>query len=129
MQRPRIRAWSLRAVLTAALVALGLTAFAAAPAMAATASKAAPPATTLGIWTGAEDSGTYSTVAGQHPDIANYYLAWGQQWPAQFIAQAEAAGATPYIEIEGWHAGPDGNHTPSFHDYVMRVDSTGTERT
>ncbi len=30
------------------------------------------------------------------PIIANYYLAWGQQWPAQFIRQAEAAGATPY---------------------------------
>jgi hypothetical protein len=129
MQRPRIRAWSLRAVLTAALVALGLTAFAAAPAMAATASKAAPPATTLGIWTGAEDSGTYSTVAGQHPDIANYYLAWGQQWPAQFIAQAEAAGAVPYIEIEGWHAGPQWNQTPSLTSIAASDDSADTDCT
>jgi hypothetical protein len=33
-------------------------------------------------------------TGGQHPDITNYYLAWGQQWPAQFISQAGAAGAT-----------------------------------
>ena len=65
-----------------------------APPRAATVPKT-PPATTLGIWTSAEDGGSYSTVAGQHPDIANYYLAWGQQWPSQFISQAEAAGATP----------------------------------
>jgi len=114
MQRPRknkIR--YLPAALAAALAALCLACFAVGPARAATASKAAPPATTLGIWTGAEDSGSYSTVAGQHPDIANYYLAWGQAFPTQFIDTAEADGATPYIELEPWHAGPSWNKTPS----------------
>ena len=112
MQRPRVKARRLRAALAAALAlaALVLAVFAASPAGAATAAKA--PATTLGIWTSAEDSGSYSAVAGQHPDIANYYLAWGQQWPAQFISQAEAAGAVPFVEIEPWHAGPGWDQNP-----------------
>jgi hypothetical protein len=35
-----------------------------------------PPVTNLGIWNSAEDSGSYSTVSGQSPDVANYYLDW-----------------------------------------------------
>jgi hypothetical protein len=83
----------------------------------------------LGIWTSAEDGGSYSAVAGQHSDIANYYLAWGQQWPAQFISQAEAAGATPYIEIEPWHAGPNWDQTPSFTDIAANADAADTDCT
>lgn len=132
MQRPRTKTRTARAVIAAALAALTLASLvlaglAASPASAATAPKT--PKTTLGIWTGAEDGGTYSTVAGQHPDIANYYLAWGQQWPAQFISQAEAAGATPYIEIEPWHAGPGWNQTPSFQDITAGADSADTDCT
>jgi hypothetical protein len=125
MQRPTTRAWTLRAVLAAAgLAALVLAGLAASPSGAATVPGA--PTATLGIWTSAENNGSYSTVPGQHPDIASYYLAWGQQWPAQFISQAEAAGATPYIEIEPWHAGPDWNHTPSFADIASNADSADT---
>jgi hypothetical protein len=129
MQRPRVKPRSLRAALAAALAlaALVLAALAAAPAWAATGPKA--PATTLGIWTSAEDSGSYSTVQGQHPGIANYYLAWGQQWPAQFISQAEAAGATPLIEIEPWHAGPRWDQIPSFQDIANGADSADTDCT
>lgn len=103
---------------------LVLAGLAASPAGAATAP--GTPAATLGIWASAEDDGSYSTVPGQHPDIANYYLAWGQQWPAQFISQAEAAGATPYIEIEPWHAGPDWNQTPSFAAIAGNADTDCT---
>ena len=132
MQRPTTKARTLRAVFAAALAALTLAGavlagIAASSAGAATVPK--PPAATLGIWTSAEDGGSYSAVAGQHPDIANYYLAWGQQWPAQFISQAEAAGATPYIEIEPWHAGPGWNQTPSFPAIVGNADSTDTDCT
>jgi hypothetical protein len=106
--RKKIRAFG--AVAGSALAALGLSSALALPAAAATGNA---PAATLGIWISAEDSGTYSTVAGQHPNIANYYLAWGQAFPKAFIDAAEAAGATPFIEIEPWHAGPSWNETPS----------------
>jgi glycosyl hydrolase family 26 len=95
----------------AALAALGLSLSPALPAAAAAARTA--PKATLGIWISAEDSGKYSTVPGQHPNIANYYLAWGQAFPRAFIKAAAAHGATPYIEIEPWHAGPSWNKTPS----------------
>ena len=132
MQRPTTKARTLRAVFAAALAALTLASvvlagLAASSAGAATVPKT--PTTTLGTWTSAEDSGSYSAVAGQHPDVANYYLAWGQQWPAQFISQAEAAGATPYIEIEPWHAGPDWNQTPSFEAIAANADSTDIDCT
>lgn len=93
------------------------------------AAPAGVPATTLGIWTSAENDGSYSTVPGQHPNVANFYLAWGQPWPTQFISQAEAAGATPYIEIEPWHGGPDWNKTPSFTDIAANADSADTDCT
>jgi beta-mannanase len=132
MQRSTTKARRLRAVIAAALAALMLAGVVLAG-LAASSAGAAPvpkaPAATLGIWTSAEDGGSYTTVAGQHPDIANYYLAWGQQWPAQFISQAEAAGATPYIEIEPWHAGPDWNQTPSFEDIAANADSADTDCT
>jgi mannan endo-1,4-beta-mannosidase len=98
------------AIAGSALAALGLSFTLALPAMAGTGTV---PAATLGIWIHAEDSGKYSTVPGQHPNIANYYLAWGQEFPTTFIDTAEADGATPYIELEPWHAGPSWNKTPS----------------
>ncbi len=119
-----MKARNLRAVFAAAVAALGLAALAASPAGAATVLEA--PVVTLGIWTSAEDGGSYSTVPGQHPNLANYYLAWGQQWPAQFISQAEAPGATPYIEIEPWHAGPTWDQTPSFQDIASNADTDCT---
>jgi hypothetical protein len=131
MQRATTKARPLRAVFAAGVAAglagLVLAGLAAGPAGAATLPRA--PAATLGIWTSAEDDGSYSTVPGQHPGIANYYLAWGQQWPAQFISQAEAAGATPYIEIEPWHAGPDWNQTPSFAAITANADSADSDCT
>jgi hypothetical protein len=118
----RIRTRAFGAGIAAASAAVGLSLAAALPACAA-ASTAAPatptgtaPAATLGIWTSAEDSGNYSTVAGQHPNIANFYLAWGEPWPTQFIDTAAAQGATPYIELEPWHAGPNFNQVPSMVD-------------
>jgi hypothetical protein len=132
MQRRRTKARTLRAVFAAALAVLTLAGvvlagLAASSAGAATVPKTPP--TTLGIWTSAEDAGSYSSVAGQHPDIANYYLAWGQQWPAQFISQAEAAGATPLIEIEAWHAGPNWNQTPSLTSIAASDDSADADCT
>src|ERR1700691_3734185 len=61
-----------------------------------------PPATNLGIWTSAEDSGSYSTVSGQSPDVANYYLDWGTSYPQSFFSPAQSAGATAFLEIEPW---------------------------
>lgn len=98
------------AIIGSALPAIGLSLTAVLPAAAATGTA---PKATLGIWISAENSGNYSTVAGQHPNIANYYLAWGQSFPTAFIDKAHAAGATPYIELEPWHAGPSWNETPS----------------
>jgi beta-mannanase len=64
----------------------------------------ASPRATLGTWTSAEDtSGTFVTVHGQHPNIANYYLAWGQRFPTAWAESAVRAGATPFIELEPWH--------------------------
>jgi hypothetical protein len=77
-----------------------------------------PPATRLGIWLTAEDNGSFSTVAGQKPDVANEYLAWEQPWPSQFINSAAAAGATTFIELEPWHMGSGSNQTPLFSDIV-----------
>jgi hypothetical protein len=101
---------SFGAVTASALAVLGLSL---SPVLPAAAAARTAPAATLGIWIHAEDSGKYSTVPGQHPNIANYYLAWGQSFPTAFINAAEAAGATPYIEIEPWHAGPSWNKTPT----------------
>lgn len=64
----------------------------------------AAPRTTLGTWTSAEDtSPTFVTVAGQHPNVANYYLAWGQPFPTAWAESAVKSGATPFIELEPWH--------------------------
>lgn len=78
----------------------------------APAAAVSPPATDLGIWTSAEDSGSYSTVAGQSPDVANYYLDWGSPYPQDFFSPAQSAGATAFLEIEPW-IGPQGNATCS----------------
>jgi hypothetical protein len=71
-----------------------------------------PPATNLGIWTSAEDSGSYSTVSGQSPDVANYYLDWGSSYPQSFFSPAQSAGATAFLEIEPW-IGSQGSDTCS----------------
>lgn len=127
MRQPQMKSRRLRAVLAMTLAALCLAGFLAGRALAAAAPQA--PAAMLGIWIHAEDDGSYSTVPGQHPNVANYYLAWGQPWPAQFISQAEAAGAEPYIEIEPWHAGPGWNQTPSFQAIAENDDSADTDCT
>lgn len=70
--------------------------------------RSAPPATTLGIWTSAEDDGVYFTVAGQHPNVANTYLYWGRSFPTAFASKAQSAGATPFLEIEPWQGATPG---------------------
>jgi beta-mannanase len=64
------------------------------------------PVTQLGIYTTAEaDSGTYSTEAGQTPDVGNYYLPYGSSYPSTFASAVSAAGATPFMELEPWEQG------------------------
>jgi transcriptional regulator with XRE-family HTH domain len=65
----------------------------------------APPSVMLGTWTRAEGDGGYSTLAGQHPNIANTYLFWGHGFPTAFASQAQSAGAIPFVEIEPWQGG------------------------
>ena len=79
----------------------------------------AHPPTLLGIWVGGEESGEYSTIAGQRPNIANYYLGWGASFPADFAGQAQSQGATLFVEIEPWQQVRPGNpgecsYTPNF---------------
>jgi transcriptional regulator with XRE-family HTH domain len=64
-----------------------------------------PPAVMLGTWTSAEGDGGYSTIAGQHPNVANTYQFWGNSFPVSFASQAQSAGATPFVEIEPWQGG------------------------
>jgi hypothetical protein len=99
MQRLRPRAWRIWVVVAAAFAALGLV-----PGLPAghAQEQSAPPATTLGIWTSAEDNGGYSTIAGQTPNVANTYLYWSTSFPTSFANQAESAGATPFVELEPW---------------------------
>jgi hypothetical protein len=101
------------ATVTAVVAALGLAGGFAVPQAEA---RSAPPATTLGIWISAEDSGHYSTVAGQHPDVANIYEYWGTGFPTTFAKAAEKAGATPLLEIEPWQGGgpTDCNYSSDF---------------
>ena len=105
MQRPRPRAWKIWALTASMLTALGLVGGSFAGQARA---QGTPPATTLGIWLSAEGGGSYSTVPGQHPDIANTYLYWGNDFPTSFATQAESAGATPFVEIEPWQGVTDG---------------------
>jgi transcriptional regulator with XRE-family HTH domain len=76
----------------------------------------APPAVMLGTWINAEGNGGYSTVAGQHPNVANTYLHWGNSFPTSFAGQAQSAGAIPFVEIEPWQGGALGNcsYAPDF---------------
>lgn len=103
------KAWKSRAVLlaTCVLTVLG-------PAVAHTGvahAASSPPATTLGIWTSAENDGSYSSIAGQHPNVANVYEYWGSSFPTSFADAAESAGATPFVELEPWQGVPDdGQH-------------------
>ena len=68
-----------------------------------------PPAVMLGTWTSAEDNGAYSAIAGQHPNIVNTYLLWGNSFPTSFAGQARSVGATPFVEIEPWLGVTDGD--------------------
>jgi tRNA A-37 threonylcarbamoyl transferase component Bud32 len=63
------------------------------------------PAVMLGTWTSAEGDGGYSTVAGQHPNVANTYLFWGHSFPTSFARQAQSAGAIHFVEVEPWQGG------------------------
>ena len=99
MQRPRPKAWKIRAVTATALAALGLVA---GPAAGHAQAQEAPPATTLGIYLTAENGGTYSTIPGQTPNVANTYQYWGNDFPTTFATEAESQGATPFVEIEPW---------------------------
>ena len=76
----------------------------------------APPAVMLGIWTTAEGDGGYSTIAGQHPNVANTYLLWGDSFPTTFADQAQSAGAIPFTEIEPWQgdSATDCSYAPHF---------------
>jgi transcriptional regulator with XRE-family HTH domain/tRNA A-37 threonylcarbamoyl transferase component Bud32 len=69
----------------------------------------APPAVMLGTWTSAEADGGYSTIAGQHENVANTYLFWGDSFPTSFAGQAHSAGAIPFTEIEPWQGGGSGD--------------------
>ena len=71
-----------------------------------------PPAVMLGTWISAETDGAYSTIAGQHPNVANTYLLWGDSFPTSFADQARSVGATPFVEIEPW-INTQGNDTCS----------------
>lgn len=104
------KAWESRAALLIAcvLAVLGLAVAHTGVAHAAS----SPPATNLGIWTSAEDGGSYSTVSGQTPDVANYYLDWGSPYPQSFFAPAQSAGATAFLEMEPW-IGSQGDDTCS----------------
>ena len=106
MQRSLPRVRKVWAILAAGLAAIGLVAVL--PVSHAQA-QSAPPATTLGIWTSAEDDGSYSTIAGQSPNVANEYLYWKTAFPTTFADQAESAGATPFFEIEPWQGVVQGN--------------------
>ena len=106
MQRPRSRVQKICAISTAGLATVGLVV---GLSVSHAQAQSAPPATTLGIWTSAEDNGGYSTVAGQTPNVANTYLYWKTGFPTSFADAAESAGATPYFEIEPWQGVVQGN--------------------
>lgn len=106
MQRSRSRGQKICAVSAAGLAALGLVV---GLSVGHAQAQSAPPATTLGIWTSAEDGGSYSTVAGQSPNVANTYLYWSTGFPTSFADAAHAAGATPFFELEPWQGVTQGN--------------------
>jgi mannan endo-1,4-beta-mannosidase len=83
-------------VLAGAMVAAAVLFNASSALAATTPSKPAPPAATLGIYSGGAAS------AGQHPNIANEYFAWGDYDISSFLNSAHAQGATPFIELEPW---------------------------
>jgi len=68
-----------------------------------------PPAVMLGTRISTENISKYSTVAGQHPNVANIYLFWGNGFPASFAGQAQSAGAIPFLEMEPWQGVNDGH--------------------
>ena len=106
MRRSLPRARKVWAVIAAGAIAVGLVALL--PSSHAQA-QSAPPTTTLGIWTSAEDDGSYSGIAGQSPNVANTYLYWKTAFPTTFADSAESAGATPFFEIEPWQGVTQGN--------------------
>jgi hypothetical protein len=130
VQRSRLNTWVtpkaqvIWASITAVVATLGLIGGVAVPHAEA---QSAPPATTLGIWISAENSGTYTTVPGQHPDVANIYEYWGNSFPSSFAGEAENAGATPFLEIEPWQGGgaQDCNYSPDF-PKMTRIGANGS---
>jgi hypothetical protein len=106
MQRPQPKGRKIWAVIASGAAALGLMTLLP---MGHAQAQSTPPATTLGIWTSAEDDGGYSTIAGQSPNVANTYLYWRTAFPTSFADQAESAGATPFVEIEPWQGVTQGN--------------------
>jgi hypothetical protein len=119
------KAWKSRTALLAAcvLTVLGLAAAHTPGAHAAS----SPPTTTLGIWTSAEDGGSYSTIPGQHPNVANYYLDWGSSYPQPFFSPAQLAGATAFLEIEPWIAPPmDGDSCSGSEPTMTTIGANGS---
>jgi hypothetical protein len=111
------------ATAAAAVATLGLTGGFAVPHAEA---RATPPATTLGIWIHAEDSGRYSTVPGQHPNVANIYEYWRNNFPMTFMDEAEKAGATPYLEIEPWQGSDNCSHYSSGFPKMTTIGANGS---
>lgn len=74
----------------------------------------------LGIYTASQNStGDYPAVwADSHVNIVNVYQAWTQPLPAAFMAKANAANVTVFLELEPWHMGPSWNETPAFADII-----------
>jgi hypothetical protein len=118
------KAWKSRAALLAAcaLTALGLTVAHTGVAHAAS----SPPATTLGIFISAEDGGSYSTIQGQHPNVANTYEYWGSSFPTSFADAAESAGATPFVELEPWQGVVDDGQHGNACDYSSNFPAMTT---
>lgn len=89
-----------------------------------TTSSSGAPTTRLGIWLNAENSSPgFVTTPGQHPDVANYYQAWGHSWPTTFVDQALAQGATPFIELEPWEMGGNWSKSPSTTPSFSDIDA------
>jgi hypothetical protein len=118
------KAWKSRAALLAAcaLTALGLAVAHTGVAHAAS----SPPATTLGIFISAEDGGSYSTIQGQHPNVANTYEYWGSSFPTSFADAAESAGATPFVELEPWQGVVDDGQHGNACDYSSNFPAMTT---
>jgi transcriptional regulator with XRE-family HTH domain len=82
-----------------------------------------PPAVLLGTWISAEGDGSYSTIAGQRPNVANTYLFWGDSFPTSFASEAQSGGAIPFVEIEPWQG--DGASDCSYSSHFPPMTTIG----